>query len=100
MVEVQLRFDDENLEKKAQFLSASEVQELLSAIENPTLKLMVRLCLQTGIRRKELLLFPLSVIRKANGNQRYYEVNISGKGEKERKVHIIEVDGRLVALRE
>ncbi|MBF4365152.1 site-specific integrase, partial [Vibrio anguillarum] len=38
-------------EKKAQFLSASEVKELLSAIENPTLKLMVRLCLQTGIRR-------------------------------------------------
>ena len=45
-------------EKKAQFLSAIEVQELLSAIENPTLKLMVRLCLQTGIRRKELLCSP------------------------------------------
>ncbi|MFB2761879.1 tyrosine-type recombinase/integrase [Shewanella xiamenensis] len=76
-------------EKKAQFLSASEVQELLSAIENPTLKLMVRLCLQTGIRKKELLLFPLSVIRKTNGNQTYYEVNISRtKGEKERKIHI------------
>lgn len=76
-------------EKKAQFLSANEVQELLSAIENPTLKLMVRLCLQTGIRRKELLLFPLHVIRKPTGNRAYYEVNISRtKGEKERKIHI------------
>jgi len=76
-------------EKKAQFLSANEVQELLSAIENPTLKLMVRLCLQTGIRRKELLLFPLHVIRKPTGNQPYYKVNISRtKGEKVREIHI------------
>ncbi|MBF4264523.1 site-specific integrase, partial [Vibrio anguillarum] len=64
-------------EKKAQFLSVIEVRELLSAIENPTLKLMVRLCLQAGIRRKELLLFPLHIIRKPTGNRAYYEVNIS-----------------------
>ncbi|KAB0300303.1 tyrosine-type recombinase/integrase [Vibrio fortis] len=76
-------------EKKPKFLSAIEVQELLSAIENPTLKLMVRLCIQTGIRRKELLLFPLHVIHKPTGNRAYYEVNISRtKGEKERKIHI------------
>ncbi|WP_194090682.1 tyrosine-type recombinase/integrase [Vibrio hibernica] len=75
--------------KNAQFLSANEVQELLSAIKKPTLKLMVRLCLQTGIRRKELLLFPLSLIRKPNGNQSYYEVNITKtKGEKPRNIHI------------
>lgn len=76
-------------EKKAQFLSANEVQELLAAIENPTLKLMVRLCLQTGIRRKELLLFPLHAIRKPNGNQAYYKVNIfRTKGEIAREIHI------------
>lgn len=76
-------------EKKVQFLSANEVQELLNAIENLTLKLMVRLCLQTGIRRKELLLFPLNSIRKPNHNQAYYKVNISRtKGEKAREIHI------------
>lgn len=76
-------------EKKAQFLSAYEIQELLLSIENPTLKLMVRLCLQTGIRRKELLLFPLCVIRKPTSNQPYYKVNISRtKGEKDREIHI------------
>lgn len=76
-------------EKKAQFLSANEIQQLLNSIENPTLKLMVRLCLQTGIRRKELLLFPLGAIRKPNGNQTYYKVNISKtKGEKAREIHV------------
>lgn len=76
-------------QKNAQFLSANEVQELLSAITRPTLKLMVRLCLQTGIRRKELLLFPLCVIRKPIGHQSYYQVNITRtKGEKTRRIHI------------
>lgn len=76
-------------EKKAQFLSSSEIQQLLNSIENPTLKLMVRLCLQTGIRRKELLLFPLSAIQKPNGNKTYYKVNISRtKGEKTREIHV------------
>ena len=76
-------------EKKAQFLSANEIQQLLNSIENPTLKLMVRLCLQTGIRRKELLLFPLRAIQKPNGNKTYYKVNISRtKGEKTREIHV------------
>ena len=76
-------------EKKAKFLSANEVQELLTAIKNPTLKLMVRLCLQTGVRRKELLLFPLAAIRKPSNNEPYCKVNLSRtKGEKEREIHI------------
>ena len=76
-------------EKPIKFLSTAEIQELLSTIKNPTLKLMTRLCLQTGIRHKELVLFPLDVIRKPNNNQAYFEVNISrSKGEKSRKIHI------------
>lgn len=76
-------------DKKFKFLSAGEIQELLEAIKNPTIKLMVRLCLQTGIRRKELMLFPLNTIIKPNGKSPYYPVNISRtKGEKEREIHI------------
>lgn len=75
--------------KRPEFLSSEEVQELLTAIKNPTLKLMVRLCLQTGIRRKELLLFPLNAIRKPNGNAKICKVTINRtKGEKQRVIHI------------
>ncbi|WP_231571949.1 tyrosine-type recombinase/integrase [Vibrio jasicida] len=71
------------------FLSKEEVQELLSAIKNPVVKLMTRLCLQTGIRKKELLLFPLDLIRKPVEGRTIYRAEINQtKGEKERVIHI------------
>ena len=75
--------------KTPKFLQAKEVQVLLKAISNPTLKLMVRLCLQAGIRKKELLLFPLNAIRKTRPNEKVCRVDINRtKGEKERSIDI------------
>ena len=75
--------------KPPKFLQAEEVQVLLKAINNPTLKLMVRLCLQAGIRKKELLLFPLNAIRKTRPNEKVCRVDINRtKGEKERSIDI------------
>ncbi|MCR9965444.1 MULTISPECIES: tyrosine-type recombinase/integrase [Vibrio harveyi group] len=75
--------------KLPKFLSKEEVQELLIAIKNPVVKLMTRLCLQTGIRKKELLLFPLNLIRKPVEGRAIYRVEINRtKGEKERVIHI------------
>lgn len=71
------------------FLQTEEIQILLKAIKNPTLKLMVRLCLQTGIRKKELLFFPLNAIRKTRPNEKTCSVDINRtKGEKERSIDI------------
>lgn len=50
---------------------------------------MVRLCLTTGIRKKELLLFPLDAIRKVRPNELTCNVFINRtKGEKERSIDI------------
>jgi site-specific recombinase XerD len=71
------------------FLQVEETKELLNAIKNPTLKLMTRLCLQTGIRKKELLLFPLDVIRKPRAGELLCRVDIDRtKGEHERSIDI------------
>ena len=75
--------------KPPKFLQAEEVQVLLKAIKNPTLKLMVRLCLQTGIRKKEIMLFPLNAIRKTRPNEIVCRVGINRtKGEKDRSIDI------------
>lgn len=75
--------------KLPKFLSSEEVQTLLAAINNPVLKLMVRLCLATGIRKKELLLFPQDAIRKPLPNEGICRVDICRtKGNKERAIHI------------
>ena len=75
--------------KPPKFLQVEEVLVLLKAINNPTLKLMVKLCLQTGIRKKELLLFPLNAIRKTRPNEVICKVDINRtKGEKERSIDI------------
>lgn len=75
--------------KPIKFLQTEEIQTLLKAIRNKTLKLMVRLCLQTGIRKKELLLFPLDAIRKTRPNEKKCTVFINRtKGEKERSIDI------------
>jgi integrase/recombinase XerD len=77
------------VKKPIKFLQTEEIQTLLKAIKNPTLKLMVRLCLQTGIRKKELLLFPLDAIRKPRPNETTCSVFINRtKGEKERSIDI------------
>ena len=71
------------------FLQVEEVKTLLEAIKNPTLKLMVQLCLQTGIRKKELLLFPLDAIRKPRVGELLCRVDIDRtKGENERSIDI------------
>lgn len=41
------------------FLSKEQVQALLAATENPHHKMMIRLALQTGLRREEVVTFPL-----------------------------------------
>lgn len=71
------------------FLQTEEIDTLLKTIKNKTLKLMVRLCLTTGIRKKELLLFPLDAIRKTRPNENKCTVFINRtKGEKERSIDI------------
>jgi integrase/recombinase XerD len=71
------------------FLQVEETKELLKAIKNKTLKLMTRLCLQTGIRKKEVLLFPLDVIRKPRAGELMCRVDIHRtKGEHERSIDI------------
>lgn len=76
-------------QSQPKFLSSFEVQELLKAIKNPVLQLMVRLALQTGIRKKELILFPLDAIRKPIHNEKICKVSINRtKGEKERIIHV------------
>ncbi|KPU83090.1 integrase [Psychromonas sp. PRT-SC03] len=76
-------------EKPPKFLQTEEVQILIKSINNPILKLMVRLCLQTGIRKKELLLFPLDAIRKTRPSEKVCKVDITRtKGEKVRSIDL------------
>ena len=71
------------------FLSSEEVATLLKSIKNETLKLMVRLCLQTGIRKKEVYLFPLDAIRKTRPDELKCTVYIrKTKGSKERSIDV------------
>ena len=71
------------------FLSSEEVTTLLASIKNETLKLMVRLCLQTGIRKKEVYLFPLDAIRKTRPGELKCTVYIrETKGSKERSIDV------------
>lgn len=44
------------------FLSMDEIKALLGAIENPHHRMMIRLGLQTGLRREEIATFPLAYI--------------------------------------
>jgi integrase/recombinase XerD len=71
------------------FLQVEEIKILLKSIKNPTLKLMTRLCLQTGVRKKEVLLFPLDAIRKPRAGELLCRVDIDRtKGEHERSIDI------------
>jgi len=71
------------------FYTIDEVKQIVTAIKNTTLKLMVRVLFQTGIRRKELLRFPLDVVKRPASNQKTCRVNINRtKGEKHREIDI------------
>ncbi len=82
-------------------LSLSQIQMLLDAIdekaslEKKSLKLMVRLCLLTGLRKEECLTFPVNYLIDPNRMPvtSHYVVKISPremevKGEVERTIHI------------
>lgn len=76
-------------------LSTGQVGMLLRAIEDKQLKLMVRLCLTTGIRKEELLTFPESFVVNPQKYpvKSHYVVNLTPqkmavKGSHERSIHI------------
>ena len=76
-------------------LSTGQVGILFNAIEDKHLKLMVRLCLTTGIRKEELLTFPKSYVidpRKYPVRSHYVVVlsprEMSVKGSHERSIHV------------
>lgn len=56
---------------KIKVLNSEQVRRLITSIKNPTLKLMVRLGLLTGLRKSEILTFPSSyVINPSNTTSR------------------------------
>lgn len=74
-------------ETKIKVLNSEQVKRLLVSIKNPTLKLMVRLGLLTGLRKSEILTFPSSyVVNPSNTTCRSHikvslnpqEMNIKG----------------------
>jgi len=48
------------------FLNLIEIQKLLKSAENPHHRMMIRLALQSGLRREEISTFPLAYVLKAN----------------------------------
>lgn len=51
--------------KLPMFLSLTEARQLISAAKNPHHRMIIRLALQTGLRREEIATFPLSYILHA-----------------------------------
>ncbi|MNZ94688.1 Tyrosine recombinase XerD [compost metagenome] len=81
------------------FLSRAEVKALLAAVENPHHRMMMRLALQTGLRREEIATFPLAYVfdpDKKGGTERNLLLHLdpfdgSGmatKGSKPREIHV------------
>lgn len=80
---------------KINILNAEQLADLLKAIKNPTLHLMVRLALSTGLRKEELLTFPVSRIIKPDPTIARSHIvtelspqEMSTKGYKARTIHI------------
>ncbi|MDM8181015.1 tyrosine-type recombinase/integrase [Marinobacter salarius] len=80
---------------KIKVLNAEQIAELLKTIKSPTLHLMVRLALSTGLRKEELLTFPVSrVVKPSSTTARSHIVveldpqEMSIKGDKARTIHI------------
>lgn len=77
-------------------LSKSQVKTLLEAIGNPTHKLITKLALSTGLRREELVTFPVSYIVNTSQHKIYQEFirvtlnpnDMETKGSKSRQIDI------------
>lgn len=81
------------------FLSMAQIKSLLAAAENPHHRMMIRLALQTGLRRNELATFPVAYVfdpDKAGRTERNLRIRLdpfdgSGmetKGSKERDIWV------------
>ncbi|MGF1728729.1 tyrosine-type recombinase/integrase [Photobacterium kasasachensis] len=80
---------------KIKVLNAEQVKSLLSAINNKTLLLMVRLALATGLRKEEILTFPTKYVVNPHTVQcrSHIVVNltpgeIKTKGSEPRSIHV------------
>lgn len=81
------------------FLRMDEIRTLMSLVENPHHRMMIRFALQTGLRREEIATFPLAYIvdpDKATRNTRNIQIHldpydghgICTKGKKPRTIYI------------
>lgn len=80
---------------KIKVLNKEQVDELLKTIKNKTLRLIVRLALLTGLRKEELLTFPVNyVLAPQSISARSHVVveldpqQMSTKGDKPRTIHV------------
>lgn len=66
------------------FLNIREIQALLAAAKNPHHKMMIRLALQTGLRREEIASFPLAYV---------YDPDRAGRHERNIRITLDPYDG-------
>lgn len=66
------------------FLSMDEIKALLATQENPHHRMMIRLGLQTGLRREEIASFPLAYI---------FDPDKAGRRERNIRIHLDPHDG-------
>jgi integrase len=66
------------------FLSKSEVKALLAEATNPHHKMIIRLALQTGLRREEIATFPLAYV---------FDPDAAGRTERNIRIHLDPSDG-------
>lgn len=66
------------------FLSIDEIRALLATVENPHHRMMIRLGLQTGLRREEIASFPLAYI---------FDPDKAGRRERNIRIHLDPHDG-------
>ena len=70
--------------KLPKFLSMNETKMLLAAAENPHHRIMIRLGLQTGLRREEIATFPLAYV---------FDPDKAGRRERNIRIHLDPQDG-------
>lgn len=70
--------------KLPKFLSMDEAKALLAAAENPHHRMMIRLGLQTGLRREEIASFPIAYV---------FDPEKAGKRERNILIHLDPNDG-------
>lgn len=70
--------------KLPKFLSMDEAKALLTAAENPHHRMMIRLGLQTGLRREEIASFPIAYV---------FDPEKAGKRERNILIHLDPSDG-------